>query len=205
MDELVLTGPYTGISAYGFFAIEIDIPSDAGGPIKWKWDCEDSESAVQVDAPAEKTIFTRDGHKLAKITYAVMSNAREATVQVKLRLRDGYSPGGSVSGEITALIDGFKYRSVLFRHAEGTSRCFSPSDDNSWLLLELSRNVVSVPCGKVLHIEVDLQIETDDGRKVEAKVPLSFDNGICSSKTDDGKEVEVEVTWYPEVIKALAS
>ena len=26
MDELVLIGPYTGIKAYGCFAIEIDIP-----------------------------------------------------------------------------------------------------------------------------------------------------------------------------------
>ena len=158
-----------------------------------------------MDAPAQKTIFTPDGNKLAEITYAVMSNAREATVQVKLRRRDGCSPA-SVSGEITALIDGFEYRSVLFRRAKGTiSRCFSPSDENWWLLLELSRNVVAVPCDRVLHIEVDLQIETEDGKKVELKVPLSFDNGICSSKTDDCQEVEVEVTWYPEVIKALAT
>jgi hypothetical protein len=74
-------------------------------------------------------------------------------------------------------------------------------DDDSWFLLELARNVVAVPCGRVLHIEVDLQIVTEDGKQVEVKVPLSFDNGICSSKskTDDGNEVEVEVTWYPEV------
>jgi hypothetical protein len=48
---------------------------------------------------------------------------------------------------------------------------------------------------------VDLQIVTEDGKEVEVKVPLSYENGICYSKsiTDDGKEVEVEVTWYPEV------
>jgi hypothetical protein len=49
---------------------------------------------------------------------------------------------------------------------------------------------------------VNLQIETDDGKQVPLNVPLSFENGICSSKSktnDDGNEVEVEVTWYPEV------
>jgi len=61
--------------------------------------------------------------------------------------------------------------------------------------------VVAVPCGRVLHIVVHLQIQTDDGKEVKVNVPLSFDNGICSTKTDDGNEVEVEVevTWHPEV------
>jgi hypothetical protein len=139
-----------------------------------------------------------------------MSDALEATVQVRLRLKDGHNTAG-IGGEITARIDGFedKYRSVLFRCAEERRPCFSLTDDDSWFLLELARNVVAVPCGKVLHIDVGLQVVTEDGKEVEMKVPLSFDNnGICSSqrKTDDGKEVEVEVTWYPEVnIKEINS
>ena len=57
-----------------------------------------------------------------------------------------------------------------------------------------------MPCGSALQIEVNLQIETGDGKKVELNnVPLRFASGISSSKTDDGNEVEVEVTWYPEV------
>ena len=42
MNDLVLTGPYRGISAYGNFAIQVDMPSsatsrsgDADGPITW--------------------------------------------------------------------------------------------------------------------------------------------------------------------------
>ncbi|CAN6380672.1 unnamed protein product [Urochloa humidicola] len=57
-------------------------------------------------------------------------------------------------------------------------------------------------CGKVLHIDLHLKIETNEDKEVEVDVPLSFDNnGIRSTKTDDGKEVqiEVQVTWYPEV------
>jgi hypothetical protein len=206
MVDLVLTGPYKGISAYGCFAIVIDIPddtaagsssADAGGCIQWEWDCYDPEYAKEVDQklPVSHTIGD-----VAEVTYAVMSNAREATVQqVKLRLKDGHTSHGGISAKITALIDGFKdeHKSVLFRQR------LSKTGDNSWFPLELARKVVAVPCGSALHIEVNLQIETKDGEE-EVKVPLRFDNkGIHSSerKTYDGNqvEVEVEVTWYPEV------
>jgi len=191
--DLVLTGPDIGISAYGCFAIKIEIPEAA--PIKWEWDCYSPKYAAQVD----KSYVTEHIDDVAKVTYAVMSNALEATVQVKLRLNGGHRLTG-VSGEITAFIDGFEASSVLFKHAQGTGQCLSPTDDDSWFLLQLARNVVAVPCGRLLHIEVDLQIVTEDGKEVEVKVPLSFDNGIClsKSKTDDGNEVQVEVTWYPE-------
>jgi len=211
MVELVLTGPYTGISAYGCFAIEIDIPQAASSSSgdkhnstkwEWEWDCDDPEHAAQVDImqPAHGIISTPDGREVAKVTYTVMSDALEATVQIRLGLKDGYSPGG-ISGEVTARIDGFKnkHKSVLFRRAKGKGQRFSTTNDNSWLLLELARNVVAVPRGRVLHIVVNLKIEADDGKKVEVNVPLRFENGICSSKTDNGKEVQVEVTWYPEV------
>lgn len=65
MVELVLTGPYKGISAYGCFAIKINIPpatassssGDAGGLIQWEWDCYDPKYAAQVDQlPVSHTI-----------------------------------------------------------------------------------------------------------------------------------------------------
>jgi len=164
MVELVLTGPYTGISAYGCFAIEIDIPQAASSSSgdkhnstkwEWEWDCDDPKHAAQVDImqPAHGIISTPDGRKVAKVTYTVMSDALEATVQIRLGLKDGYSPGG-ISGEVTARIDGFKndHKSVLFRRANGKGQRFSTTNDNSWLLLELARNVVAVPRGRVLHI-----------------------------------------------------
>jgi hypothetical protein len=201
MVDLVLTGPYKGISAYGCFAISIDIPAPAAGSsgdrIQWEWDCYDPKYATQVDKPPVRHTIG----DVAEVTYAVMSNAREANVQVMLRLKDGHSPGG-ICGEVTARIDGFKdeHKSVLFRRAREKGQRFSTTNDNnSWFLLELARNVVAVPCGSVLHIVVNLQIETDDGKEAKVKVPLSFDNGICSTKTDNGNEVQVEVTWYPEV------
>ncbi|XP_066336712.1 uncharacterized protein [Miscanthus floridulus] len=218
MVELVLTGPYKGISAYGCFAIKINIPlatasgssGDASGLIQWEWDCYDPKYAAQVDQlPVSHTICAPDMRpEVAEVTYVVMSDALEATVQVRLRLKAGHNNAG-IGGEITARIDGFedKYRSVLFRCAKGTRQCFSPTDDDSWFLLELARNVVAVPCGRALQIEVNLQIETGDGKKVELNnVPLRFASGISSSKTDDGNEVEVEVevTWYPEIARPIS-
>ncbi|CAD6255288.1 unnamed protein product [Miscanthus lutarioriparius] len=183
---------------------------DAGGLIQWEWDCYDPKYAAQVDQlPVSHTICAPDMRpEVAEVTYVVMSDALEATVQVRLRLKDGHNTAG-IGGEITARIDGFedKYRSVLFRCAKGTRQCFSPTDDDSWFLLELARNVVAVPCGSALQIEVNLQIETGDGKKVELNnVPLRFANGISSSKTDDGNEVEVEVevTWYPEIARPIS-
>lgn len=196
--DLVLTGPDIGISAYGRFVIKIETPALAA-PIRWEWDCYSPEYAAQVD----KSHVTQHIDDVAKVTYAVMSNAREAAVQVKLRLNGAHSRS-SVSGEITAsFIDGFEAGSVLFKHAQGLGQCLSCTNDadgDSWFLL-LARNVVAVPCGRVLHIEVDLQVVTEDGKEVQVKASLSFDNGTCSSKskTDDGKEVQVEVSWYPEV------
>jgi len=202
---------YTSISAaYGCFAIRIDMPPPATAAIKWEWDCYDPKYAAQVGGePVSHIICTpHDNREVAEVTYAVMSNARQATVQVKLPPKDGASRGGIISGEITAVIEDFKdgdkiedkHKSVLFRRAKGKGQRFSTTNDNnSWLLLELARNVVAVPRGRVLHIVVNLKIKADDGKKVEVNVPLRFENGICSSKTDNGKEVQVEVTWYPEV------
>ena len=212
MVDLVLTGHLGGVRV---FRHQNRHPKDniysqrhrRASPSKWEWDCDDPKHAAQVDImqPAHGIISTPDGRKVAKVTYTVMSDALEATVQIRLGLKDGYSPGG-ISGEVTARIDGFKnkHKSVLFRRAKGKGQRFSTTNDKSWLLLELARNVVAVPRGRVLHIVVHLKIAADDGKKVELNnVPLRFANGISSSKTDDGNEVEVEVevevTWYPEV------
>jgi hypothetical protein len=120
MVDLVLTGPYTGFSAYGCFAIKIDIPAeaagsskgDAGGPIKWEWDCY-GNTWEEVDmGPRTRTIISSGPGRNVEVTYAVMSDAQEATVQVKLRLKDGNSPC-SVHGHITARIDDFRLSALM--------------------------------------------------------------------------------------------
>lgn len=209
MVDLVLTGAYTGISAFGCFAIKIDIPgADAGSSsgnasgslIKWEWDCYDPKYATQVDTmmPAHHRIRTRDGRKVAEVTYAVMSNAPEATVQVVLRLKDGRSPG--IHGKITAFIVAFREGSVLFSRTRETAEPCSKLQ-----VLPLARSVVAVPCGLVLSVVVDLQIETFHNQGVRhLDATLSFTEAISTQKHQidgGGDEVEVNITWKPESIR----
>jgi len=187
MVDLVLTGPYKGISAYGCFAISIDIPAaagswsgDAGGNLEWEFDCYDPKYAAQVDEPPVRhTIHTRDGcREVAEITYVVMSNALEATVEVLLRLQDGQIPGG-VYGVITAYIGDFPDGSDLFRRTQRTSQlCSTSLNNDGWWCLELARNLVAVPCGKLLCIKVDLQLESSN---IRLNGTQTFNNGVSMS------------------------
>ena len=198
----MLTGPYTSISAHGCFAIKIDIPGpytstgNAGGSIKWEWDCYDSKYAEEVDkGPVTRTISSSGPGRNVEATYVVMSNALKATVQVKLRIKDGDSPC-SVHGNITARIGDFKQQSILFRRTQEMAQRFSPTDSR---VLQLARSVVAVPYGGVLHIDLHLQIETSNNRGVKrhfnTTVTLSFPERTLSQRHQvHGGEVEVDVT-----------
>ena len=214
MVDLVLTGPCTSILAYGCFAIKIDIPGPytstgdgGGGSIKWEWDRYDPEYAREVDkGPMTRTISSSGPGRNVEITYAVMSNALEATVQVKLRMKDGNSPC-SVYGVITASIGDFKGKSILFSRTKETAQHLSPMTDSPQGVLyqlvrslELARNVVAVPFGEWLHIGVDLSIETSKNQGASINPPrFTFYNRSWSSRRRevDGYEVEVNVAWYP--------
>lgn len=227
MVDLVLTGPYTGISAFGCFAFKIDIPADAAGsssggnvtapskltsqsplvvaasdPIKWEWDCYDPKYTGEIDKPpVSRTINSGPGHNV-QVTYAVMSNAKMATVQVVLHLKDGRNSGGSgIHGKITARIHDYGVGSVLFSRTQGMGPCFSPTKESGFLL-QLDRNVVAVPCGRVLHVVGDLHIEitsNDKGIK-HLNFTCRFPNGVTSQRFDvDDNEVEVNITWFPKV------
>jgi hypothetical protein len=231
MADLVLTGPYTSISAYGCFAIKIDIPppgaaagsskGDGSGSIIWEWDCYDQEYANEVDkGPRTRTISSSSGpDRDVEVTYAVMSNALEATVQVKMRRRV-WNSSCSVHGDITARIGdsffegthigGLKPQRILFDRTQETAQHFSPTE-SSWVL-QLARNVVVVPCGQKLHIVMDLSIETSKNPRVSKKTRfnriLSFDNDGSPSDGSqrrleaDDVEFEVTVAWYPDSISA---
>lgn len=222
LTELVLTGPYRGISGYGCFAIKIDTPAAATGSssdtLIWEWDCYAPDYAAQVDEPEPARHFITDNNdrKVAKVTYAVMSDALDATVQVKLRLKHGHVPSGAC-GKIGARIDGFQVGSVLFDCENWSGDdSFSPAHNeySRLFLLHLARDVVAVPCGKVLHIEMDLHIRTsndsrpeDKGQRHHCKVDLPFNNAFSSQQLQrhplDGggeeDEVQVSIIWSPEV------
>jgi len=223
MAHLVLTGPYTSISAYGCFAIKIDIPppgaaagsskGDGSGSIIWEWDCYDQEYANEVDkGPRTRTISSSSGpDRDVEVTYAVMSNALEATVQVKMRRRV-WNSSCSVHGDITARIGDFKQQSILFRRTQETAQHFSPTESR---VLQLARNVLAVPCGQKLHIEMHLRINTSKNQwnqwvsnKTRFNRTLSFDSSSedldLSQRFPEvvNGEFEVTVAWYPDSMSA---
>ena len=142
-----------------------------------------------------RTISSSGPGRNVEVTYAVMSNALKATVLVKLRIKDGDSPC-SVHGNITARIGDFKQQSILFRRTQEMAQRFSPTDSR---VLQLARSVVAVPYGRVLHIDLHLQIETSNNRGVKrhfnTTVTLSFPERTLSQRHQvHGGEVEVDVT-----------
>lgn len=231
MNDLVLTGPYRGISAYGNFAIQVDMPSsatggskeeaspsrsgDADGPITWEWDRYNPEHAAQVDAtePVTHTI-SLDSWRKINVTYLVMPNAIEATVTVNLpETPQDYLPHEKGQGEanddggtITAHSCGFeKHPIVLF-----TSAVEVPIPSKS-LTLPLARPTVQVPQGKRLHIDMSNLHITECSSNREVKKPadsdsLSFDYGHESPTPQFNnytEEVEVNVTWRPQQNKVM--
>lgn len=126
-----------------------------------------------------------------------------ATVLVNLRpTEERWQRMKSVYGKIAALISDKHRNSVDFPVG---SRLFTYSEAKGMALrsnpmpLKLARSVVAVPSGWVLHIEVDLHIETSN-RKIDKKhmnVTLNFDSDRESetkSETFKGVQVEVMVT-----------
>jgi hypothetical protein len=129
-----------------------------------------------------------------------------ATVLVNLSpLQGGRRKQGMerVCGKIAAFIRDkhrnsayFRVRSMPFTCTEGMALCYP-------MPLELARSVVAVPCGWVLHIEVDLHIKTSNSNDTEMKhlnvITLNFDNDNESETKTwreryEGVQVEVKIT-----------
>ncbi|KAL6640836.1 hypothetical protein ACP70R_021959 [Stipagrostis hirtigluma subsp. patula] len=219
MEKLELTGPYRGISASGRFTIEVNIPPTAGGEtaessggkgdgerITWDWDGYNPDVvADEVDAPEpiHRTISRGPG-RTVEVTYAVMSDALEGTVLVRLPLKDGGNPG--VHGKIAARIGNFTKKSMLFRRTrEKSVTCDSGLSE---IILPLARSVVAVPVGCSLEIRVDLwRVVTPDNPEDDKPLQgiVKFEDGLSSGplNLNNGDIVEVNVTWYPELDTAI--
>lgn len=202
MNDLVLTGPYRGISAYGNFAIQVDMPSsatggskeeaspsssgDADGSITWEWDRYNPEHAAQVDAPEPVThTISLDSWRKINVTYLVMSNAVEAAVKVNLpETPQDYLPHEKDQGEADD-DGGSKYtaRGTITAHSGGfekhpivlfTSAVEVPIPSKS-LTLPLARPTVQVPQGKRLHIDMaDLHITEYSSKRAVKKPADSY-------------------------------
>jgi hypothetical protein len=154
MLDLQLYGPYRSISADGSFAIQVEglkKSKNAGGDMFW--DCY-SDKAVY------DKFLTQDIGSIAKVSYVVLSNAVETSVQVQLKLPP---PGiaARVHGEITAHYEGYKNHCILlFSRTEDKKMELEvpSSDDYINVPIPLQRAVIAAPVGLSLRINVNIHV-----------------------------------------------
>lgn len=159
--ELVVTGPYTAIPAYGGFTIELDVPDDSDPDGESRlikdldWDPYGENS--RYDEVASETITA--GGKAVEVTYAVLRAAVEAKVEVRLRLPAATPGTPRVYGRIAARSEPMFAEqdgawSVLFDLGAAAA---VPDDDGSGdITLPLARSVVALPVGSWLAIKATL-------------------------------------------------
>uniref|UniRef100_A0A0E0MCT9 rRNA N-glycosidase n=1 Tax=Oryza punctata TaxID=4537 RepID=A0A0E0MCT9_ORYPU len=162
--NLVLTGPYRAISADGSFLIEVDTNNEDVHPEKKRktnesevssgdvdgtlfWDCYDDNNDTKYDKILTGTISTGLGP--LRVTYAVLTNAVEATVQVKLLILAG--DGGAtfadsdtlfVYGDITARSHRFDVASMLFSHGSQNKVEVTPTSGSATIPLSRCQSTV---------------------------------------------------------------
>ncbi|XP_066341340.1 60 kDa jasmonate-induced protein-like [Miscanthus floridulus] len=169
--DLLLTGPYRAISASGCVSIaavntvaaeaDDDSSGDDGTPLLW--DYYDDANAVY-DKPLTGTIHTARGRPL-EVTYAVLSDAVQATVQVymsSLLAQDGVATTADilVHGRIVARSRAFDddvdtdmdARCVLFSRDSDDKVAATPDNYQ----VPLVRSILAVPLGSPLLIEATL-------------------------------------------------
>lgn len=194
-DGLVLTGPHRAISAEGSVAITLDLddgsqeppPSsedERGNEIgKIYWDA--CHPTVEYDKAISQTVDTRCGP--AEVTYAVLSNAVEGVVEVKL-VRGGDE---GVGGRIIARSRLFAVGTVLFdgEPEEGVSAREGT--------IPLVRSVLAVPLVWPLTVEADLRASSGDEI---AKGCLEFypelEGEHVKRLVGRNGEIEVKITWW---------
>ncbi|TVU23864.1 hypothetical protein EJB05_26248 [Eragrostis curvula] len=196
--EMVLTGPYRAISVDGSFAIKVDMDSasagnDAGGELTWN--CYDHAANTVYDVPLKGAIGTNHGP--VEVTYAVLTNGVEATVQVRLLLAQA-AAGTLIHGKVTARSKAFDVASVLFSHGSEHKVAVAANEAK----IPLNRSVISVPLDAPLEVEASFgytPADADHGREgtVQANFefyPELYGDHVKREFTEHG-EIEVKVTW----------
>ncbi|KAF7033967.1 hypothetical protein CFC21_045029 [Triticum aestivum] len=205
MIDLALTGPYRGISADGSFAVQVDGIPTTGASDESKnvagemlWDCYSDNvvyNMVLTHGIPRFPTATGTTTNIAEVTYAVLSNAVEATVQVELKLKgDKESTTACVHGEITAHYEHYKDHSILL---------FSSTEDKEMELkvpacggfisipIPLRRSVIAAPVGSSLQINVKIHVTCPPNHKNT----IFFDDDLVFPLVDQqtGKLTEDDV------------
>ncbi|XP_062200673.1 60 kDa jasmonate-induced protein-like [Phragmites australis] len=201
-DGLVLTGPHRAISADGSVAITLDLDdgsqepppsSQEGGNKTGKISWDVYHPSVEHDKAISQTVDTRCGP--AEVTYAVLSNAVEGVVEVKLVHGEDGGPA-CVRGRITARSRLFEVGIVLF-DSESDESVLARARLEGLSTIPLARSVLAVPLAWPLTVEADLRARSGDEI---AKGYLEFypelDGQHVKRLVGRNGEIEVKITWW---------
>ncbi|CAL4907888.1 unnamed protein product [Urochloa decumbens] len=208
-DGLLLTGPYRAISADGSVAIKLDLhdasqelaPSSDNKEAKAgliSWDVY--EPSEEYDKAISRIVDTRYGP--VEVTYAVLSNAVEASVEVTLvrREEEGQAadtgPGAGVRGRIVARSQLFEIETVLFDGEFGQS---SRAESTGATTIPLARSILAVPLLWPLMVEADLRARSGDEIAIGSlEFQPEVDGQHVKRLVGRSGAVEVKITWSGE-------
>uniref|UniRef100_A0A8I6XDR7 DUF6598 domain-containing protein n=1 Tax=Hordeum vulgare subsp. vulgare TaxID=112509 RepID=A0A8I6XDR7_HORVV len=181
---LLLTGPYRVISLDGCVLLEYNIDDRCHDEILLDID---HPSTKYNEAVTEELGCTCNNHPRAVVTYALLSNAVEAIVEVKLhQQRDNTFYGRIIARSYLGEVVLFEsnYENMLI----GSSQ--EPT------IIPLARSVLAVPLDSSLQIEVDLH-DQSNGKIVKGHATCQADlnsNHVLRLNGEDG-QVDVKITW----------
>ncbi|CAM0885665.1 unnamed protein product [Alopecurus aequalis] len=181
--QLLLTGPYRAISADGCVAIQLDLP----GRCKDQITLDVYNKATKYDQAVTKVVNTSRDDVHAEVTYALLSNAVEAIVEVKLALEQ----------------DEPVYGKIIARSTLGNVLLFESNEENTCIrsskgvtIIPLTRSVLAMPLTSSLTIEMDLHdhlnVEIVKGAQ-ECKPDLDIEH-VLHFPGKNG-QVDVKITW----------
>nr|CAB3504633.1 unnamed protein product [Digitaria exilis] len=217
--DLVLTGPYRMLEAYGAFGLKVFTHDDEGtstdedgsrtGTISDGWGVSEPDEVEEFT----QTIYGGLGRKL-EVTYVVIPDGVETNVEVRLNLVDLGMGSRSVYGCVKASAIDYGSKSVhLFSRERGRSLSL-PCGSACILPLEPCVIALEEDNHFKLHIEVDLSVITgcdsqeedknfkfclDCSRRISSEERLEPPCRIRSQKREfNGDQVEVNVIWRLE-------
>ncbi|CAL4995314.1 unnamed protein product [Urochloa decumbens] len=209
--NILLTGPSVATSAYGPIVFNLDLHDGSHGSTSPKGEAaadeEEDGNAGRIFCDAidgefsnyDRTIVeTVDtGYGPADVIYAVLSNAVEGRVSVKLARQVG-GAATAILGTITARSKLFDAGCVLFYNEHGDKEEVRV---RSGELIPLARQALAVPVHMPLTVELDLRCSSGDEM---VRGAVEFTPAIDGQHTQrlvgvNGAELEVTISWsdYP--------
>nr|CAB3482859.1 unnamed protein product [Digitaria exilis] len=205
--NLVLTGPSVAASAYGpvIFDLQLHDGSHHNNTTAGRIFCDTVSGEFSTyDKTISQTVTTGYGH--AEVVYAVLSNAVEGRVAVKLSalpVGTGEGDHGAITGVLGRIIARSKLLDagcVLF-YSDGATGKEAGVSVRSGEMLPLARQVLAVRLHRLLTVELNLR--SGSGEEI-VRGAVDFNPASSGEHVErvvgmSGADVEVTVSWsdYP--------